>query len=68
MRHVICLGLLFCLAGCAHPHPPESDSRADLLRPVTGSTQTGTGASSAPTGRKTHGHLYMGSGFGGNRL
>ncbi len=68
MRRLTCCGVLVLLTGCAHPRPVQEDSRADLLRPVSGSSQTNATQSPPASGRKNHGHLYMGSGFGGNHV
>lgn len=63
MRLSLLACLLLALSACTTHRSDADDSRESLLRPIA--TGTGAaGATPAPSGRKTHGHLYMGSGFG----
>ncbi|GBR01383.1 hypothetical protein ACFFGF_07390 [Asaia lannensis] len=63
MRLFLLPGLLLALSACTTHRPPVDTSREALLRPVA--SDGNANAPASPAGRKTHGHLYMGSGFGG---
>lgn len=67
MRVLPCLVLLLMLTSCSHPSSREEDSRAGILRPVsgTGSTQP---KGSLVSGHRSTGHLYMGTGMGASPL
>ncbi|GBR07047.1 hypothetical protein HW511_14150 [Asaia siamensis] len=67
MRILSLCGAILTLTACSHPHPPQDDSRAALLRPVA-STGSAPSKDAPPSDHKPHGHMYMGSGMGASHL